>query len=75
MQNPKKPATLRRALGFSTACGVDFALVIMLGIGIGSTLDAHFRSSPLYLLVGLFVGLALGVYTAYLILRPLLRTL
>jgi F0F1-type ATP synthase assembly protein I len=66
---------LLRAMGVVTACGLDIAVLIVIGILAGMFVDGRLHSSPWGLLVGLFVGLLTGFYTAYLIIAPIVRSM
>lgn len=35
---------------------------ILIGIFVGREIDDHFETEPLFLIIGLFLGLAAGVY-------------
>jgi ATP synthase protein I len=74
---PQDPQRLQvgRAIALASACGIDLAVLVVVGVFAGHLLDDHLHSSPWGLLVGLFVGLAAGCYTVYLLLRPILRSL
>jgi F0F1-type ATP synthase assembly protein I len=66
---------LLRAMGVASACGLDIALSVLIGVLAGLFADDHLRSAPWGLLVGLLAGLVAGLYTAYLIIAPILRSL
>ncbi len=68
-------STLLKAMGVVTVCGLDIAVLTLLGILAGAFVDDRLRSSPWGLLGGLFVGLGGGLYTAYRIIAPLVRAL
>ena len=53
-------------VGFFVACS------IILGVVGGRWLDTKFDSEPLWLIVGLFLGIAVAFYGVYLMLRPFL---
>lgn len=73
--NNKERITLLRAMGVASACGLDLAASVLIGVLAGLFVDSHLHSSPWGLLVGLFAGLITGLYTAYLIIAPILRSL
>jgi len=68
-------STLLKAMGVVTVCGLDIAVLILLGVLAGAFVDDRLHSSPWGLLAGLFVGLGCGLYTAYRIIAPLVRAL
>ena len=66
---------LGRAIALASACGIDLAALVVMGVLLGHLVDMHLRSRPRGLLIGLFTGLLAGFYTVYLLLRPILRSL
>jgi F0F1-type ATP synthase assembly protein I len=74
-RNNRERITLLRAMGVVSACGLDVAVCILIGVWLGLTADEHFHSTPWGLLIGLFVGLGAGFYTAYLIIAPIVRSM
>ncbi len=44
--------------------GWTIAIAILLGVLAGNWLDGHFHTHPLFLLIGLVLGLGLGLYSA-----------
>ena len=50
-----------RALGIATSFGFTLALLTAAGVVGGRWLDGRAHTSPLFMLLGLFLGLALGV--------------
>ena len=73
--NTNERTTLLKAMGVVTACGLDIAVLILIGVLAGAYVDGRLHSSPWGLLVGLFVGLIAGFYTAYLIIAPIVRSM
>lgn len=65
--------TLARSIGFAMACGLDIAILTLLGVLIGYAVDEHLHTTPWGLVVGLFIGLTVGIYSGYRIIAPLLR--
>ena len=45
--------------------GLRFALAIILGTGGGYWLDLKFHTLPLFLIIGLFIGMTSGFMTLY----------
>ncbi len=54
-----------RALGLVSGIGFSIALFIGGGVVLGLYLDDRLGTTPLFLIVGLLVGLALAGYTMY----------
>jgi ATP synthase protein I len=74
-RNNRERMTLLRAMGVASACGLDLAGAILVGVLIGRFADSRLHSAPWGLLSGLFIGLVAGIYTAYLIIAPIVRSL
>ncbi|HUC38415.1 MAG TPA: AtpZ/AtpI family protein [Acidimicrobiales bacterium] len=55
-----------------TGLGVSVAICIAAGVGLGIYLDGVTHRSPLFTLIGLVVGIALAVATAYVEIKRLL---
>lgn len=55
--------------GFSPAdfagVGIQFALSILLFLLVGKWIDGHLGTTPLFLILGAFVGAAAGFYSMY----------
>jgi F0F1-type ATP synthase assembly protein I len=47
-----------------TGMGWAIAISVVLGVVVGNWLDGRFGTHPLFLLIGLVLGLALGLYSA-----------
>jgi ATP synthase protein I len=74
-KDKRERMTLLRAMGVVSACGLDLAGSILIGVLAGLVTDRHLHSAPWGLLIGLFIGLVAGFYTAYLIIAPIVRSL
>ncbi|HZS93003.1 MAG TPA: AtpZ/AtpI family protein [Chloroflexota bacterium] len=74
-RNDRERVTLLRAMGVVSVCGLDLAVLILIGVLAGRFADSQLHSSPWGLLIGLFIGLIAGFYTAYLIIAPIVRSL
>lgn len=59
-----------QAFLFVSAIGVDLAVCTVGGAWIGKSLDQTFSTSPVFLLVGLLVGLATSIFSIYLLIKP-----
>lgn len=55
-----------------TGLGVSIALCIAIGVGLGIYLDDVTKHSPLFTMIGLVVGVAMAVATAYVEIKKLL---
>ena len=58
------PATVR-ALGLVSGIGFSIALFIGGGVGLGIFLDNRLGTAPVFLILGLLLGLVLAGYTLY----------
>jgi len=62
MAPPRKPGpTMYGSLGALSAVGIAFVLAIVFGFLIGFYLDKWLGTSPLFVIIFFFVGLAAGV--------------
>ncbi|GAB7387891.1 hypothetical protein BSNK01_17280 [Bacillaceae bacterium] len=57
----KKKASPWKAVGLVTVISFDLAIPVVCGVWGGRWLDGRLKTDPLFLLVGLFAGLAVGV--------------
>lgn len=62
-ENPWKMVALVGAIG------MDLSFCTLAGFYGGQYLDGRFGTSPLFLLVGLLGGLAIGIYGVYLLIQ------
>lgn len=62
-----------KAFMFVGVIGVDLAVCTIAGSWLGKTLDSHFGTSPLFLLLGLLLGMTIGVYSIYRLIKPFLE--
>lgn len=62
-QNP--PPSVLASLGALSGLGFTIALPIAIGAIVGHYLDGLAHTEPLFLLVGLLLGLISGIYGAY----------
>lgn len=58
-QNNRHPF---QAFGLMTAILSQLVGSVLIGIFLGRWLDGQFRTEPLFLIIGLLIGLAAGVY-------------
>jgi ATP synthase protein I len=63
-QKPPTP-TISNTLGALSGMGVTIAIPIAFGAIAGSYLDSHLHTGPLFILLGLLLGLISGFYGAY----------
>jgi ATP synthase protein I len=66
-------AQLARSMGLTTAIGLDLACVLLVCVLVGRYADTRFGSAPVGLLIGIVLGLAVGGYSAYQLVRRVLR--
>jgi ATP synthase protein I len=55
-----------------TGIGFYIAACILIGIFVGLWLDSKLHTTPLFILLGLVLGLGLAVFGVYRMIRPLL---
>lgn len=52
-----------RAMALVGTIGVELAVLVYIGYWLGNKLDNILGTSPLFLIVGIFIGLGLGVFS------------
>lgn len=57
MTHPER-GNLWRAAAIVSVIGIDLAIFFLLGVALGRWLDRIFHTAPLFLIVGILVGLA-----------------
>jgi len=50
-----------KALSLVSIIGIDIALCTSLGVWLGRKADLYFHTSPILMIVGLFIGLGIGI--------------
>lgn len=77
MSNPNddQPAAGRPSLSLSTLAGLGLANAgsLAAGLALGHFLDVRFGTAPVFVLVGMAAGLALGVVGSFLEIRRYLQ--
>jgi ATP synthase protein I len=61
-----------RMIGLVSVIGVDLAVSVLAGYWIGQYVDNWLETTPIFMLIGLLLGLGAGVYSVYLIIRSYL---
>ncbi|WP_400162644.1 AtpZ/AtpI family protein [Brevibacillus sp. TJ4] len=61
-----------RTVAFVGVVGLDFAFCVVAGFLLGRYLDRLFATEPWLLLFCLIMGIAIGVYSVYRLVRPYL---
>ncbi len=49
------------AMALVGVISIDIVLFVLVGVWLGNKLDAVFEAAPLFLIVGMLLGLALGI--------------
>ena len=70
-----KKSGLKFSYALSIATQLGFMIAASIGgfLALGLWLDVKTGSSPLFLLIGIFVGIALTVYEVHHMIQPLIR--
>ncbi|MGC5324983.1 AtpZ/AtpI family protein [Brevibacillus sp. SYSU BS000544] len=61
-----------QAIIFLGIIGVDLAVCVLSGVWLGRYLDRYLHSDPWMMMLGLFLGLGIGVYSVYRLIRSYL---
>ncbi len=64
---------LARSMGLTTAIGLNLACVLLVCVLLGRYIDTRLGSAPAGLLSGIVIGIAAGGYSAYQLVRRVLR--
>ena len=59
----RKDPNMLAALGLASSVGLQLALTVLVGLGLGYLADRAFHTSPWFLLVGLLLGVLGGGYS------------
>jgi len=60
--------------GEVASIGMSFVIALLIGTGVGWWLDNKYGWSPKGVLIGLGLGLAAGVRSVYVVLKPILKS-
>lgn len=63
MRDEKKPRNPYKAMALMSAISAQLVGSILIGLFLGKWLDAEFGTLPLFLILGLLLGLATGIYS------------
>lgn len=58
-----------RAVTLVTLIGVDMAVCVVAGVYLGKYIDGLLATKPWFMMLGLLLGLGVGVYSVYRIVR------
>ncbi|HAX73918.1 MAG TPA: hypothetical protein DCY20_10385 [Firmicutes bacterium] len=67
MNNNQKVVQAMKALSLLTQVGISMIANIFVGLFIGKFLDGWLNTSPLFLLIFIFVGVASGIKSVYIL--------
>jgi F0F1-type ATP synthase assembly protein I len=59
----RKEPSMLAALGLASGIGLQLAVTVLVGLGLGYLADRAFHTSPWFLLVGLLLGVVGGGYS------------
>lgn len=66
MQNDRNPF---KAMALMTAILGQLAGATLIGLFLGKWLDKQWSTAPIFLIIGLFIGLAAGIYSMFVSIR------
>ena len=70
MSNPNENPW--RAVALVSAIGIDLAICVIAGVWLGRWLDGYFDTNPLFLILGIFLGLGIGILFKIKIIKKLI---
>ncbi|MDQ6884436.1 MAG: AtpZ/AtpI family protein [Candidatus Dormibacteraeota bacterium] len=59
----KNPPSLLAMLGMASGIGIQFAAAVLLCLGLGYLVDRIAHTTPVFLLLGLVVGIVAGTFS------------
>lgn len=60
-----QPDAFRKGLSIAMRIGVELVAALAVGGGLGYLADSHFDSSPIGILIGVFLGMSAGLLNVY----------
>lgn len=69
MPDEKRPKNPYKAMALMSAISAQLVGSILIGLFLGKWLDAKLGTLPLFLILGLFLGLATGIYSMLQLIR------
>lgn len=52
--------------------GIELSILLLVGVWIGKKLDAIYQTSPIFLIIGMLLGLATGIWSVVRLIKPFL---
>jgi len=60
-----EPDAFRKGLSIAMRIGVELVSALIVGGGLGYLADSYFNSSPIGILIGVFLGMSAGLLNVY----------
>jgi ATP synthase protein I len=60
-----EPDAFRKGLSIALRIGVELVAALIVGGGLGYVADSYFSSSPLGIIIGVFLGMSAGLLNVY----------
>ncbi|HZC67111.1 MAG TPA: AtpZ/AtpI family protein [Nitrospirales bacterium] len=60
-----EPDAFRKGLSIAVRIGVELVAALIVGGGLGYLADSYFSSSPLGIIIGVFLGMSAGLLNVY----------
>ncbi len=60
-----EPDAFRKGLAIAARIGVELVAALIVGGGLGYLADSYFSSSPLGIIIGVFLGMSAGLLNVY----------
>ena len=71
--NSNSPPNPWKAMAVVGVIGIELAVLLLAGIWVGKQLDLYFQTSPTFLILGIFSGFAVGIWSVIKIVKPYLK--
>ncbi|HEV8540673.1 MAG TPA: AtpZ/AtpI family protein [Nitrospiraceae bacterium] len=60
-----QPDAFRKGFSIAVRIGVELVAALIVGGGLGYLVDSYFNSSPLGIIIGVFLGMSAGLLNVY----------
>ncbi len=71
--NDKRPITSARGIGIAFTLSVQLVFSVIIGVFLGQWLDKLWHTTPVFTVLGVFLGIGAGLYGVYQIARVLMK--
>lgn len=62
-----------KAMGLMGVVGIELSLFLLGGIWLGKKIDTYFNSAPIFLIIGMVLGLLIGIWSIAVLIKEYLK--